>query len=36
VARHLGCRINERAFEAELLTGHEDTRACLDPLAESA
>jgi len=30
VARYLGCRINEKAFEAELLTGHEDTRACLD------
>jgi len=26
LARHLGCRIDERAFEQELLMGYEDTR----------
>jgi malate dehydrogenase (quinone) len=26
LARYLGCRIDERAFEQELLMGYEDTR----------
>lgn len=40
IARHLGARIDEQAFERELLMGHEDTRdnaplADAEPLAEA-